>query len=241
MQQFPYQVHPHIPSQHPHIGLPLVAPPHPPSNPELHKRIDKLVEYVVKNGPTFEDMIREKQQFNLDYAFLFGGDGHGYYRYKLWLWTRGTALATNSFVGPLSCQNMPSSVASKQFLPNSVPLLPCQTINDGKKVSPYPSFPPGLIPGMVKKTQIGSGVPYSSMSPSDIPTVIPPSCITQEELLERVSKFFNDIRQVNTSQEPLKFDAQDFDDDNERDYKRETSSRKEGVCIPLPPNISGLG
>lgn len=33
-------------------------------------------------------MIREKQQDNPDYGFLFGGDGHGYYRYRLWLATR---------------------------------------------------------------------------------------------------------------------------------------------------------
>jgi hypothetical protein len=34
-------------------------------------------------------MIREKQQDNPAYSFLYGGEGHAYYRYKLWLSTRG--------------------------------------------------------------------------------------------------------------------------------------------------------
>lgn len=33
-------------------------------------------------------MIREKQQDNPEYGFLFGGEGHAYYRYKLWFTTR---------------------------------------------------------------------------------------------------------------------------------------------------------
>eukprot|EP00252_Welwitschia_mirabilis_P012934 TRINITY_DN28550_c0_g1_i1.p1 TRINITY_DN28550_c0_g1~~TRINITY_DN28550_c0_g1_i1.p1 ORF type:complete len:336 (-),score=35.73 TRINITY_DN28550_c0_g1_i1:366-1373(-) len=60
----------------------------PPADPELQKRIDKLAEYAAKNGPDFEKMIREKQQDNPAYSFLFGGEGHAYYRYKLWLCTR---------------------------------------------------------------------------------------------------------------------------------------------------------
>lgn len=72
----------------------------PPSDPELHKRIDKLVEYAAKNGPEFEAMIREKQQDNPDYAFLFGGEGHGYYRYRLWLFTRPPGSAFNPSFPP---------------------------------------------------------------------------------------------------------------------------------------------
>lgn len=70
----------------PYDSVPPAAAP--PSDPELHKRIDKLVEYSAKNGPEFEAMIREKQQDNPEYSFLFGGEGHNYYRYKLWLSTR---------------------------------------------------------------------------------------------------------------------------------------------------------
>ncbi|POO03861.1 RNA polymerase II-binding domain containing protein [Trema orientale] len=522
----------------PHLGPPHVPPPFhgpydagaaaapppaaPPSDPELHKRVDKLAEYAAKNGPEFEAMIREKQQDNPDYGFLFGGEGHGYYRYKLWLCTRGPggsfnspfppssmhmmrpppnpmlspshlngppimgapqmhqppyfyeqqlqhpqsfgvygrpdydqsskpfkglsgplpsdvavelnnvlitlngtkesikgakfwfmqrsifapalaealrdrvfsvddserqlhiiylandilfesvhrrtgddldneALAfkpvlgsmlariyhnpqimeenqsklqqllqlwasnniydpdtinalrnemiggesANSFAGPSAAasadlaaglsqqtvnhslsqwqperpssisglgdqehdkhavpgQAMPSLVASQQFLPNSVPpgafagsipltasvqpasqqaaphLLPGQTATSGEKVPPYPLFPPGLIPGMVRKMQIGSGVPYSSMSPLDIPTAIPSSTVSQSEILERVSKFFKEIGEVNPSEGPLKSDAGDDDDEYEREYERASPVRKGGACIPPPPNL----
>lgn len=77
---------------------PFDSPPPPavpPSDPELQKRIDKLAEYAAKNGPEFEAMIREKQQDNPDYSFLFGGEGHNYYRYKLWLFTRPPSSAFN--------------------------------------------------------------------------------------------------------------------------------------------------
>lgn len=114
MQQ-PHQLHPHPPAvpqllhlqqqQQPPPAFPPLMPPHlvpspflgpydsspppaaPPSDSELQKRIDKLVEYAAKNGPEFEAMIREKQQDNPAYSFLFGGEGHNYYRYKLWLST----------------------------------------------------------------------------------------------------------------------------------------------------------
>ncbi|XP_059461042.1 uncharacterized protein LOC132190156 isoform X2 [Corylus avellana] len=522
LQQQPQQLHPHPPPHPhllhlqqqqqppaafpPHLPPPLVPPPFhgtydappppaaPPSDPELHKRIDKLVEYAAKNGPEFEAMIREKQQDNPDYGFLFGGDGHGYYRYRLWLATHPPAAAAgvsasmmgapqmhqppfapfydqqqmhpqpfgihgrpdydqasksfrglsgplpsdvamelnnvlnslngtkesikgaknwfmqrspfapalaealrerifvlddserqlhiiylandilfdslqrrtspdfdnealafkpvlgsmlgriyhnpqnkeenqtrlqkilelwaskdiydpsaidvlkgemiggapaNSFPGPpatsgsadpaagfpqqtsnlniqqwqpdrilpdqdhpdkhaASAQAMPPSVLTQQFLPNSVPggafvgsmpiiqssvqpgnqqpaphLLPGPTATSGEKLPPYPLFPPGLIPGMVRKMQIGSGVPYSPMSPLDIPTVIPPSNVPQSEVLESVSKFFKDIGEVNPSEGPITSDSRDEDDE----YEREPPVRKGGACIPPPPNL----
>ncbi|KAM1247339.1 hypothetical protein EV1_043061 [Malus domestica] len=547
-QQFPYHPHgppqvlPHAPphphhlpppSFAPHLPPPLVPSPFhagptydspqpppsaPPSDPELHKRIDKLVEYSAKNGPEFEAMIREKQQDNPEYAFLFGGEGHGYYRYKLWISTRapggsfnpagfppgsmhmlrpppnpmmnappsaammggpppayfyeqqrhgqpfgvygrtdydqspskpfkglsgplpsevalelnnvlmtlngtkesikgakfwfmqrsifapalaealrervfglddserqlhviylandilfdsshrrtvegldneslafkpilGSMLAriyhnpqitednqlklqqilqlwaskniydqdtidtlrnemlggpsSNSFTGipkdlstasaesaaglppqttnhnafqwqtdrqssvssshdqdhldkhAVPGQGMPLSMPSQQFLPNSVPpvafpgsmpitssvlpanqqppphLLPGQPASGGEKLPPYPLFPPGLIPEMVRKMQIGSGVPYSQMSPLDIPTVIPPSTVPQSEILDRVSKFFKEIGEVNPSEGPL----HNSDGRDEDDYEREPVARKGGACIPPPPNL----
>lgn len=36
-------------------------------------------------------MIRDKQHDNPDYAFVFGGEGHAYYRYMLWLLPRPPA------------------------------------------------------------------------------------------------------------------------------------------------------
>lgn len=156
-----------------------------------------------------------------------------------------------------SAQVIPPSLATKQFLPNSGPvgafmgsmtmsasvqpanqqpaphILPGPTPpGNGEKLPPYPLFPPGLIPGMVRKMQIGSGVPYSPMSPLDIPTVIPPSNVPQSEILEGVSKFFKEIGEINPSEGPINADLRDEDE-----YEREPAVRKGGACIPPPPNL----
>lgn len=141
----------------------------------------------------------------------------------------------------------PVSIPSTGFAVN-VPIPPIQPVNQppgphtllaptstvGEKLPPYPLFPPGLIPGMVRKMQIGSGVPYSPMSPLDIPTVIPPSNVSPSEILERVSKFFKEIGEVNPSEGPMKSSESRDDYD---DYERESPVRKGGACIPPPPNL----
>uniref|UniRef100_A0A6V7QVA6 SUPPRESSOR-OF-WHITE-APRICOT-like C-terminal domain-containing protein n=1 Tax=Ananas comosus var. bracteatus TaxID=296719 RepID=A0A6V7QVA6_ANACO len=68
------------------------------------------------------------------------------------------------FPGSLPIQpSVPTQQALNPHLqPSLVPNAPDQD------PPPYPLFPPGLIPGMVRKMQIGSGVPYSPMSPLDI-------------------------------------------------------------------------
>ncbi|CAL9117652.1 unnamed protein product [Musa textilis] len=99
--------------------------------------------------------------------------------------------------------------------------------------SPYPLFPPGLIPDMVRKTQIGSGVPYSPLSTLDIPTVIAPSTISPSKILDRVSKFFKEIGEINPSEGPIR---QSASDDEYDDRGMEPPARKGGACIP-PPNL----
>lgn len=154
-------------------------------------------------------------------------------------------------------QTLPRSVTPQQFLPSAIPtaafvssiplptsvqppiqqpnaqLMPPQPAAVGEKLPPYPLFPPGLIPGMVRKMQIGSGVPYSPMSPLDIPTMIPPSNISPSEVLERVYKFFKEIGEVNPSEGPMSSDSKDDD----YEYDREPPVRKGGACIPPPPNL----
>ncbi|KAL4192949.1 hypothetical protein AMTRI_Chr06g196890 [Amborella trichopoda] len=449
----PYNLPPHpIPQQHQNIFPPPFfhpwdpppPPTPPPADPELQKRIDKLSEYAAKNGPEFEAMIREKQQDNPGYAFLFGGEGHAYYRYMLWICTHPappnfnpTPLNPNlppmhhrpamgpamhhtgpaGFLGPAGpgffdqhrppqlqgqppqpffeqirgefeqlpkafkglSGPLPSDVASelggvlnnltgtkesikgakiwfmqrspfapalaealrdrvltlddseKQLhiiylandilfdrgpseglaqwqpdqhrnsglpslehehkeptgaLPTSLPptgptsqfipltsqhflnsssfqslqprpqfsaplsILPTKQLTMSQltppsaKVSdqappPYPLFPPGLIPGMVRKMQIGSGVPYSPCSPLDIPTVIPPSTASPSYILERVSKFFKEVGEVNPSEGPIcksgsPHHVNDVDEDED---EREIVVHKGGACIPPPPNL----
>ncbi|GAB2277853.1 hypothetical protein Dimus_012555 [Dionaea muscipula] len=139
------------------------------------------------------------------------------------------AVVTSSFPGalPLTAAGL---LANPQAAPNS---LPPPSTNIAEKLPPYPLFPPGLIPGMVRKQQIGSGVPYSPMSPLDIPTIIPPSDISESEVLERVSKFFKEIGEVNPSEGSMKSSDSRYEDE----YEREAPVRKGGACIPPPANL----
>ena len=45
--------------------------------------IDKLANFVARNGPEFEEMTKSKQQHNPKFAFLFGGEHHAYYQWKV--------------------------------------------------------------------------------------------------------------------------------------------------------------
>lgn len=58
-------------------------PPLAPADQELRNVIDKLAQFVARNGPEFEKMTMEKQKDNPKFSFLFGGDFYGYYKYKL--------------------------------------------------------------------------------------------------------------------------------------------------------------
>jgi calcium homeostasis endoplasmic reticulum protein len=44
------------------------------------ERIQKLANYVARNGPNFEEIIKQKEQTNAKFAFLFGGENYPYYR-----------------------------------------------------------------------------------------------------------------------------------------------------------------
>ncbi|XP_075997724.1 calcium homeostasis endoplasmic reticulum protein [Genypterus blacodes] len=57
--------------------------PIPPDDQELRNVIDKLAQFVARNGPEFEKMTMEKQKDNPKFSFLFGGDYFSYYKCKL--------------------------------------------------------------------------------------------------------------------------------------------------------------
>ena len=52
---------------------------------EQRNIIDKLANFVARNGPKFEELTKSKQKDNVKFAFLFGGDYHGYYKWKVGL------------------------------------------------------------------------------------------------------------------------------------------------------------
>ncbi|XP_077573147.1 calcium homeostasis endoplasmic reticulum protein isoform X3 [Stigmatopora nigra] len=59
--------------------------PTPPEDQELRNVIDKLAQFVARNGPEFEKMTMDKQKDNPKFSFLFGGDYFSYYKCKLTL------------------------------------------------------------------------------------------------------------------------------------------------------------
>lgn len=60
-----------------------IEDPEPPSDPEQRSVIDKLAQFVARNGPDFEHMTMEKQQGNPQFAFLFGGEHSDYYKHRV--------------------------------------------------------------------------------------------------------------------------------------------------------------
>ena len=53
------------------------------SDPELKNIIDKLANFVARNGPEFEQMTKQKQKDNQKFSFLFGGENYAYYQYRV--------------------------------------------------------------------------------------------------------------------------------------------------------------
>uniref|UniRef100_T1IH20 Calcium homeostasis endoplasmic reticulum protein n=1 Tax=Strigamia maritima TaxID=126957 RepID=T1IH20_STRMM len=54
-----------------------------PEDQELRNIIDKLAQFVARNGLEFEQMTKNKQKDNQKFAFLFGGEYYNYYQYKV--------------------------------------------------------------------------------------------------------------------------------------------------------------
>jgi len=50
---------------------------------ELKNIIDKLANFVARNGPEFEQMTMHKQRDNPKFSFLFGGEHYQYYKWKV--------------------------------------------------------------------------------------------------------------------------------------------------------------
>ncbi|XP_026274909.1 calcium homeostasis endoplasmic reticulum protein [Frankliniella occidentalis] len=57
--------------------------PQPPQDIDLRNIIDKLAQFVARNGMEFEQMTKNKQKDNPKFSFLFGGEHFNYYQYKV--------------------------------------------------------------------------------------------------------------------------------------------------------------
>ncbi|KAF8362497.1 tag-65 [Pristionchus pacificus] len=58
--------------------------PHPPQDPEVRGKIDKIASFVAKGGPQAEDRLRSDHAGKPQFSFLnFGGEHSEYYRFAL--------------------------------------------------------------------------------------------------------------------------------------------------------------
>ncbi|XP_017860861.1 PREDICTED: calcium homeostasis endoplasmic reticulum protein isoform X4 [Drosophila arizonae] len=55
----------------------------PPRDASLRNIIDKLAEFVARNGPEFEAITKQKQQNNPKFEFLYGGEFANYYQFRV--------------------------------------------------------------------------------------------------------------------------------------------------------------
>ena len=60
-----------------------MAVPKAPDDAELKNIIEKLAQFVARNGASFEAMTKTKQRDNPRFSFLFGGEGFDYYNYRV--------------------------------------------------------------------------------------------------------------------------------------------------------------
>ena len=61
----------------------LPASTAPPADAALASRIEKFSEFASRNGPSFVQLMQQKQQNNPEFSFLSGGEGSDYYSWLL--------------------------------------------------------------------------------------------------------------------------------------------------------------
>jgi len=82
-----------------------------PEDQDQRNIIDKLANFVARNGPQFEELTKEKQRANPKFQFLYGGDYHAYYKWKVHLegqQIKAQELQQNSAQGAEQVSTIPS-------------------------------------------------------------------------------------------------------------------------------------
>jgi calcium homeostasis ER protein len=94
--------------------------PQPPPDIEMKNIIDKLAQFVARNGSEFENMTKHKQQGNPMFSFLFpGGYHHDYYCYRVMTEQNMMGLHEQQQRGP-----MPGMPPHQQHPRQSMPGMP---------------------------------------------------------------------------------------------------------------------
>ncbi|XP_043507384.1 calcium homeostasis endoplasmic reticulum protein isoform X1 [Frieseomelitta varia] len=82
-----------------------------PTDIELRNIIDKLAQFVARNGPEFEQMTKNKQKDNPKFGFLFGGEHFNYYQYKV---TTEQAILKQKGINPMQNADPRLNVSQQQ-------------------------------------------------------------------------------------------------------------------------------
>lgn len=83
-----------------------------PEDEEQRNIIDKLANFVARNGPKFEELTKSKQRENEKFAFLFGGEYHSYYNWKVSL--ERTQVEAQKRIQGNTPQSTPGSVQASE-------------------------------------------------------------------------------------------------------------------------------
>ncbi|XP_077291331.1 SR-related CTD associated factor 6 isoform X2 [Arctopsyche grandis] len=141
--------------------------PHPPKDTDLRNIIDKLAQFVARNGPEFEQMTKSKQKNNPKFSFLYGGDHFNYYQYKV---TTEQAILKQSS----GRRDVVFPAASPQYgmPPAPGPTLPSPGSDTAPTIQPnlsqwltrqlLPDPPPGMSPAAFTATAIDAIVTQQS-------------------------------------------------------------------------------
>ncbi|KAI4478665.1 hypothetical protein M0804_011693 [Polistes exclamans] len=151
---------------------------------ELRNIIDKLAQFVARNGPEFEQMTKNKQKDNPKFGFLFGGEHFNYYQYKV---TTEQAILKQKGINPMQnadprlnvSQQQQTAATATQSLNNVNLTSGLNTQNNGLNpvvgIGPVGNSAGTVIPGV--PGQIGgptnTGPPIGSV-PSAMGGVNPP-------------------------------------------------------------------
>eukprot|EP01116_Phalansterium_solitarium_P017161 TRINITY_DN4158_c0_g2_i2.p1 TRINITY_DN4158_c0_g2~~TRINITY_DN4158_c0_g2_i2.p1 ORF type:complete len:721 (-),score=209.38 TRINITY_DN4158_c0_g2_i2:1166-3328(-) len=150
--------------------LAKVDPPPPafpaPEDPEVQKIIDKLADYVARNGVSFETNMIEKQKGNPKFAFLEGGAHSGYYKFKLWK-ERHVGIDPEDVLRQIAQARASGlAIAGEKYAAVPPPAaltagIATSTFSAGSKFSAVPPAPAGLFSGF------SNGPPQAASSPAD--------------------------------------------------------------------------
>ncbi|KMQ96900.1 calcium homeostasis endoplasmic reticulum protein [Lasius niger] len=93
---------------------------------ELRNIIDKLAQFVARNGPEFEQMTKNKQKDNPKFGFLFGGEHFNYYQYKV---TTEQAILKQKGINPMQNADPRLNVSQQQQTAASAVSQPLNNVN----------------------------------------------------------------------------------------------------------------